>query len=77
MKSSNSRALPFGMSLSPWIFTQLMEVIAEHFRQRAIWLFPYLDDWLIRDLILNRLISHTKYCLQMVQNLGFIPNVKK
>ena len=39
--------------------------------------FPYLDDWLIRDLIRNRLISHTKYTLQMVQNLVFIPNLKK
>ena len=27
-------------------------------RQRAIPVFPYLDDWLIRDQIHNRLISH-------------------
>ena len=39
--------------------------------------FPYLDNWLIRDLIRNRLISHAKYCLQTVQSLGFIPNLKK
>ena len=39
--------------------------------------FPYLDNWLIRGLIHNRLISHTKYTLQTVQNLGFIPNLKK
>ena len=43
--------LPLGVSLSPWIFTKLMEVIAANLRQRAISLFPYLDDWLIRDLI--------------------------
>ena len=30
-----------------------------------------------RSLIRNRLISHTKYCLQTVQSLGFIPNLKK
>ena len=41
------------------------------------YLFPYRDDWFIRDLIRNRLISHTKYCLQMTQNLGFILNLKK
>ena len=69
-------ALPFGMSLSLWIFTKLMEVIAAYLHQRAISLFPYLDDWLIRDLIRKQLISHTKYCLQTVQNLGFIPNLK-
>ena len=70
-------ALPFGMSLSPCIFTKLMEVIAAHLCQRVISLFPFLDDWLIRDLICNRLISHTKYCLQTVQNLGFKQNLKK
>ena len=70
-------ALPFGMSLIPWIFTKLMEVIAAHLHQLAISLFPYLDDRLIRDLIRNRPISDTIYCLQMVQNLGFIPNLKK
>ena len=70
-------ALLFGMSPSPQIFTKLMEVIAAHLRHRVIFLFPYLDDWLIRDLIRNQLISHTKYCLQMVQNQGFISNLKK
>ena len=62
-------ALPYGMSLSLWIFTKLMDVIAAHLRQRAILLFPYLDDWLIRDLICNRLVSHITYCLQTVQSL--------
>ena len=48
--------LPFGMSL--WIFTKLMAVIAAHLHQRALSLFPCLDDWLIRDLIRKRLILH-------------------
>ena len=54
-----------------------MNVIAALLPLRAVSLFPYLDDRLIRDLIRNRLISHTKYTLQTVQNLGFIPNLKK
>ena len=58
-----------------WIFTKLMDVIAAHLRQRAILLFAYLNDWLIRDLIRSRLVSHTIYCLQTVQSLGFIPNL--
>ena len=41
-------ALPFGMSLSPLIFSKLMDVIAAFLRQRAISVFPYLDDWLIK-----------------------------
>ena len=69
-------ASPFRMSQSPWIFTKLMDVIALHLRQCAISVFPYLDNWLIRNLIGNRLIDQTKYCLQVVQSLGFIPNLK-
>ena len=53
-------ALPFGMSLSLWIFTKLMDAIASHLHQRAISVFPYLDDWLIRNLIRNRLLDQTK-----------------
>ena len=35
-------ALPFGMSLSLLIFSNLMDVIAAFLRQRAISVFPYL-----------------------------------
>ena len=70
-------ALPFGMSLSPLIFSKLMEVIAAFLRQRAISVFPYLDDWLIKNLIHNRLITQTKICIQTIQSLGFLPNLKK
>ena len=70
-------ALPFGMSLSPLIFSKLMDVIAAFLRQRAISVFPYLDDWLIKNLICNRLVTQTRFCIQTIQNLGFLPNLKK
>ena len=40
------KALPFGLSTSPFVFTRLMTVIATFLRRRAITLHPYLDDWL-------------------------------
>ena len=70
-------ALPFGMSLIPWIFTKLMDVIAAHLRQRSISVSPYLDDLLIKNLIRNRSLYQTKYCPQVIHDLGFIPNLKK
>ena len=60
-------ALPF---LSPLIFSKLMDVIAAFLRQRAISVFPYLDDWLIKDLIRNRLITQTRFCIQTVQRFS-------
>ena len=43
------RALPFGLITSPYVFTQLVTAIAIHLRKRAVTLFPYLDDWLVRN----------------------------
>ena len=63
-------ALPFGMSLSPLIFSKLMDVIAAFLRQRAISVLPYLDDWLIKDLIRNRLISQTRFCIKTIQRVS-------
>ena len=48
-----------------------MDVIAAHLRQCAILPFPFLDDWFIRDLLHCRLISHTIYCRQTVERVGF------
>ena len=70
-------ALPFGMSLSPLIFSKLMDVIAAFLRQCTISVFPYLDDWLIKNLIHNCLITQTRFCIQTIQSLGFLPNLKK
>ena len=70
-------ALLFGMSLSPLIFSKLMDVIAAFLRQCAISVFPYLNDWLIKNLICNRLITQTSFCIQTIQSLGFLPNLKK
>ena len=67
-------ALPFGMPKSV-DFHHIDG--AAHLRQRTISVFPYLDDWLIKQLIHNRLLYQTKYCPQLIESLDFIPNLKK
>ena len=52
------KALPFGLSTSPFVFTLLMKVIATFLRKRAITLHPYLDDWLSRNQNRGRLLEH-------------------
>ena len=49
-KTKQMHIYMFGMSLSPLIFSKLMDIIAAFLRQRAISVFPYLDDWLIKNL---------------------------
>ena len=68
------KALPFGLSTSPFVFTRLMEVIATFLRRRAITLHPYLDDWLARNQNHRRLLEHRQFILSLINSLGLIIN---
>ena len=71
------RALQFGLATSPFVFTQLMVVIATHLRVRAIILFPYLDDWLVRNQRRLQLIKDREFTLRLISSLGLIINPEK
>ena len=68
------KALPFGLSTSPFVFTRLMTVIATFLRRRAITLHPYLDDWLARNKNSRRLLEHKQFILSLIISLGLIIN---
>ena len=55
------KALPFGLSTSPFVFTRLMIVIATFLRRRAITLHPYLDDWLAQNQNRRKLLEHRQF----------------
>ena len=71
------KALPFGLSTSPFVFTRLMEVIATFLRRRAITLHPYLDNWLARNQNRRRLLEHRQFILSLINSLGLIINYEK
>ena len=71
------KALPFGLSTSPFVFTRLMIVIAAFLRRRVITLHPYLDDWLARNQNRRRLLEHRQFILSLINSLGLIINYKK
>ena len=71
------KALPFGLSTSPFVFTHLMTVIATFLRRRAITLHPYLDDWLARNQNRRRLLEHRQFILSLINSLGLIINYEK
>ena len=55
------KALAFGLSTSPFVFSYLMNIIATFLRKRAIILHPYLDDWLARNQCRRTLLEHRHY----------------
>ena len=71
------KALPFGLSTSPFVFTLLMKVIATFLRKRAITLHPYLDDWLSRNQNRRRLFEHRQFILSLITSLGLIIKYEK
>ena len=71
------KALPFGLSTSPFVFTLLMTVIATHLRKRAIIMHPYLDDWLSRNQNRQTLLEHRHYIMYLITSLGLIINYQK
>ena len=71
------KALPFGLSTSPFVFILLMSVIATFLRKRAIILHPYLDDWLSRNQNRQTLLEHRHFILSLINSLGLIINYEK
>ena len=57
------KALPFGLATSPYVFTRVMVAIATYLRKRAIVLFPYLDDWLVRNQIRQEILRDRQFTL--------------
>ena len=71
------KALPFGLSTSPFVFTPLITVIGTFLRRRAITLHPYLNVWLARNKNRRKLLEHRQFILSLINSLGLIINYEK
>ena len=71
------KALLFGLSTSPFVFTLLMAVIATHLRKRAKIMHPYLDHWLSLNQNCQTLLEHRHYIMYLITSLGLIINYQK
>jgi len=66
------RVLPFGLSLSPLIFTKILRPILKWARRRGIRLTAYLDDLLIIAKSKIETELHTKLVREKLSSLGFL-----
>ncbi len=71
------RALPFGLSSAPWIFTKVMSEIRGMVHPLGILLLMYLDDWLVQTLNLKQGIQHSNFMVLLCQKLGLLINHQK
>ena len=71
------RALCFGLSSAPWLFSTVMAEMAKYFHIHSIGSMFYLDDLLFRDLLYRRLLLHQPKIIFFVQACGWVVNFDK
>ncbi|XP_070196639.1 uncharacterized protein [Littorina saxatilis] len=71
------RALPFGLSLAPWVFTMVVRQVCALVRSRGVRLRAYLDDWLILSQSQAGCEQDTQSVLREANLFGFSINRSK
>lgn len=71
------RVLPFGLSLSPMVFTKILRTVLKWARRRGIRLAAYLDDLLVVARSQHTSQIHTRAVLRKLQELGFAIKTSK
>ena len=71
------KSLPFGLSTAPRTFTRVVKVVAESLRRKGIFVFIYLDDWLLTAPSAKVLRENILLTRHLIQSLGFIVNEEK
>lgn len=71
------RALCFGLSSAPFLFTRVLQPVSVWAHQRHIRLTRYLDDWLIAASSPELVAQHTHMILQLCSRLGLVVNEAK
>ncbi len=71
------RVLPFGLSLSPRVFTKVVEGALAPLREVGVRILNYLDDWLILAQSREQLCDHRDLVLRHLSQLGLRVNWEK
>ena len=70
------KALPFGLSSSPYIFTKLMKPVVDFLRKIGFRMIVYLDDFLIFGHTRQECSNNVKFLIKLLCFLGFIVNLE-
>ncbi len=71
------KVLPFGLSLSPRVFTKVVEAALVPLREQGVRILNYLDDWLILTQSRRQLSAHRDLVLKHLSLLGLRVNWEK
>ncbi len=71
------KILPFGLSLSPRVFTKVAEAALVLLREQGVCILNYLNDWLILAQSQDQLCEHRDLVLSHLSQLGLRVNWEK
>ena len=71
------KVLPFGLALSPRVFTKVAEAAIAPMCERGVRILNYLDDWLILAQSREQLCEHRDMVLSHLSHLGLRVNWEK
>ena len=71
------KALCFGLSTAPYVFTRIFRLVSTLAHQRGHRLYRYLDDWLLAAQSPQEVATATEFVLETCSQLGLIVNMDK
>ena len=71
------RALPFGLSTAPLVFTKVVTEVKRIFHERGMVLFQYLDDWLGEAMSCDQAQEESSRLVSLCEHLGLLINLPK
>ena len=69
--------MPFGLAVAPRIFTKVMGAIGGNLRSQQVYIFLYLDDWLIKNKSRVLLQQQLLQTVNLLIDIGLIINLDK
>jgi hypothetical protein len=76
-KTYQFKVLPFGATAAPRLFTQVLVEVIALIRKGGVFIYPFLDDLLARNLQKAFLYKQGGFILRMLADAGFLLNLKK
>lgn len=71
------RAMPFGLSSAPWIFTKIMKEVVAHLRAQGFHLAFYIDDIIILAASVAECCQQALMLVDLLCSLSFKVNKAK
>ena len=71
------RVVPFGLSITPRVFTKLVNIILTSLRRQGINVVAYLDDWLVWGDSPEQCLLAVYHTHKELERRGFLLNLQK